>query len=235
MTSKKPRLDDLLSILGHRFDDPDLLDQALTHPSVERPRDSAAKDYERLEFLGDRVLGLVVADHLLRLYPDSDAGALARRFNTLVRQESLAGVAERIGLGAHIHLSKSEKGSGGRKKPAILGDVCEAVIGALYVDGGLEAAAAFIHRYWDPLAKEVAGAPKDAKTALQEWAHARALDAPLYEVVSQSGPPHDTIFTVEVRMTGRKPARGEGRTKRVAEQAAAGAMLDRLERMRKGG
>lgn len=235
MSPAAPRVDDLSSILGHRFRDPGVLEEALTHSSVERPRGQAKGDYERLEFLGDRVLGLVIADLLLHLYPESDAGALARRFNTLVRRESLAEVAEQIGLGAHIRLSKSEHGAGGRRKPAILADVCEAVIGALYVDGGLEPAAGFIRRYWDPMAEKLARAPKDAKTALQEWAHARGLEGPVYEVVGQAGPDHDTVFTVEVRLKGREPAKGEGRSKRVAEQGAAEVMLKRLKRGPKNG
>ena len=225
--------DDLSSILGHRFGDPGILEEALTHSSIERPRGQTKGDYERLEFLGDRVLGLVIADLLLHLYPDSDAGALALRFNTLVRRETLADVAEQIGLGPHIRLSKSEHGAGGRRKPAILADVCEAVIGALYIDGGLEPAAGFICRQWDPMAKKLARAPKDAKTALQEWAHARALEGPVYDVVAQAGPDHDPVFTVEVHLKGRDAEKGEGRSKRVAEQAAAEVMLDRLKRRRK--
>jgi ribonuclease-3 len=224
------RNDELSSTLGHRFGNPALLEEALTHPSVERPRGQTKGDYERLEFLGDRVLGLVIADRLLRLYPDSDAGALARRYNTLVRRETLAEVAETIGLGEHIRLSKSEHGAGGREKPAILADVCEAVIGAVYVDGGLEPAADFIRRHWDPMAEKLARAPKDAKTALQEWAHARGLEGPVYDVVGQAGPDHDTFFTVEVRLKDREAAKGEGRSKRVAEQAAAELMLERLQR-----
>jgi len=225
--------DDLSSILEHRFRDPGILEEALTHPSVERPRGQTKGDYERLEFLGDRVLGLVIADLLLHLYPDSDSGALARRFNTLVRRESLADVAEQIGLGSHIRLSKSEHGAGGRRKPAILADVCEAVIGALYIDGGLEPAAGFIRRQWEPMAKTLAHAPKDAKTALQEWAHARSLEGPVYDVGGQAGPDHDPVFSVEVRLKDLKPAKGEGRSKRVAEQAAAEMMLKRLKRRRK--
>lgn len=228
--SREARRDhELSSILGHRFSNPALLEEALTHPSVERPRGGATSDYERLEFLGDRVLGLVVADRLLQLYPESDAGALARRYNTLVRRETLAEVAEKIGLGDHVRLSKSEHGAGGRQKPAILADVCEAVIGAVYVDGGLVPAEAFIRRHWDPMAETLARAPKDAKTALQEWAHARGQEGPAYDVVEQAGPDHDTFFTVEVRLKGQDPAKGEGRSKRVAEQAAAEVMFERLQ------
>lgn len=220
---------ELCSTLGYQFREPGVLEEALTHSSVERPHGQTRADYERLEFLGDRVLGLVVADMLLHLYPESDAGALARRFNTLVRRESLAEVATQIGLGAHIRLSKSEHGAGGRRKPAILADVCEAVIGALYIDGGLEPAAAFIRGQWEPMAKKLARAPKDAKTALQEWAHARGLEGPTYAVLEQTGPDHDPVFTIEAILKGHEPEIGEGRSKRVAEQAAAEALLGRLE------
>ncbi len=182
---------ELCSTLGYQFREPGVLEEALTHSSVERPHGQTRADYERLEFLGDRVLGLVVADMLLHMYPDSDAG--------------------------------------GRRKPAILADVCEAVIGALYIDGGLEPAAAFIRGQWEPMAKKLARAPKDAKTALQEWAHARGLEGPTYAVLEQTGPDHDPVFTIEAILKGHKPEIGEGRSKRVAEQAAAEALLKRLE------
>ena len=221
-------LDDLCAQLGHSFADTAILEEALIHASANR-RSGNAPDNERLEFLGDRVLGVVIADHLLRRYETADAGALARQFNTLVRRESLAEIAAQIGLGDHLKLSKSELSSGGDRKPAILADACEAVIGALYVDGGLEAAAGFIHRYWDARAEDVAQAPKDAKTALQEFAQARALGRPVYTVVEQAGPPHDARFTIEVRIEGAPPAAGNGRSKRAAEQGAAGALLARLE------
>ena len=229
---ERQTLDDLCAQLGHSFTDPTILDEALSHASVERRR-GRGRDNQRLEFLGDRVLGLVIADHLLRRYDAADAGALARQFNTLVRRESLAKVAARIGLGDHLRLSKSERASGGGSKPAILADACEAVIGALYVDGGLDAAGGFIHRFWDAMAEGVARATKDAKTALQEFAQARALGAPVYTVVEQAGPPHDTHFTIEVSVDGTPPAAGSGRSKRTAEQAAAKAMLAALEDLRK--
>ena len=230
----RPTVDDLCAQLGHSFADPAILDEALTHASADRRRERT-RDNERLEFLGDRVLGLVIADHLLRRYAAADAGALARQFNTLVRRESLAEVAARIGLGDHLRLSKSERGSGGDRKPAILADACEAVIGALYVDGGLEAAAGFIHRFWDVMAEGVARAPKDAKTALQEYTQARGLDGPVYSVVEEAGPPHDALFTIEVRVGGTPSAAGSGRSKRAAEQAAAEVMLAGLDGARKAG
>jgi ribonuclease-3 len=219
-------LDELCAHLGHSFANPDLLVEALAHASANRR--AGAGDNQRLEFLGDRVLGLVIADHLLRLYDTAETGAIARQYNTLVRRESLAEVALQIGLGDHLTLSKSERASGGGRKPAILADACEAVIGALYLDGGLDAAANFIHRFWDAMADSVAKAPKDAKTALQEFAQARTQSPPVYAVIDQEGPPHDTRFTVEVRIDGMPPTEGSGRSKRAAEQAAAAALLENL-------
>jgi len=218
----------LTTALGHRFADPALLREALTHPSIERPTRAGARDYDRLEFLGDRVLGLLIADLLFRHFPEADAGELARRFNALVRRESLAQVAEAIRLGQHLVLSKSERASGGAGKPAILADACEAVIAALYLDGGLEVARAFVIRCFTPLLAGPSGADKDAKTALQEIAHVRGLGQPVYAVLSQVGPAHEPEFKVSVSVSGHDAMIGEGRSKREAEQAAATAMLAAL-------
>jgi ribonuclease-3 len=220
----------LAPALGHSFAEPRLLEEALTHPSATtgRSRKARGRDYNRLEFLGDRVLGLLVADLLHRRYPQADAGELARRFNALVRQESLAMVAEAVDLGGYLRLSRSERDTGGAAKPAILADACEAVIAALYLDGGLEAARAFIHSRFEPLLAEVASPAKDAKTALQEWAAARSLPPPTYQVAAQEGPPHEPMFTVTVGIEGFSPATGRGRSKRTAEQAAARGLLKTL-------
>ncbi len=227
MTSR-PR-DELNAALGYRFQDSALLEEALTHSSVESGTAKSA-DYERLEFLGDRVLALVIADHLLKIYPGADAGTLALQLTALVRAESLTSVAIEIELGDFLFLSHSERASGGMEKPAILADACEAVIGALFLDGGLEVAAEFIHRYWDARAVAVASAPKDAKTALQEWAHAHDATEPVYTVTAESGPPHDKTFTIEVEMGGvGDKASGQGSSKRRAQQAAATALLEIVE------
>ena len=215
----------LCESLGHRFVRPEVLAEALSHPSLSPAAGRQRIAYDRLEFLGDRVLGVVVADDLLRRYRDADVGSLAPRFNALVRQEALVRVATEITLGRFIQMSATEEANGGRAKATILADCCEAVIGALFLDGGLEAATRFIHRHWDAMADALAEAPQDAKTALQEWAQAQAMSPPTYAIVKQDGPPHQTTFTVVVSLDGRKPETASGRSRRAAEQAAARAML----------
>lgn len=219
--------DDFATRLGYRFRDPALLTEALTHASLDGGRKKThGPDNERLEFLGDRVLGLVIADHLLETFPDSDAGGLARRYNSLVRRETLAKVARKLDLGAYLRMAKAEENSGGRNKSALLADGCEAVIAALYLDGGLEAASAFIHAHWDSLVGTDGQARRDAKTALQEWAHAAGLHPPMYEEVERSGPAHDPHFVVAASLEGYPPVNGEGSSKRRAQQAAAAALLE---------
>jgi ribonuclease-3 len=212
--------------LGHGFGDPGLLLQALTHPSIGRG--GPAGSYERLEFLGDRVLGLVVAELLYRGFPSATEGALAQRFAQLVRRESLARVAAELDLARHVRLSRGESEGGGRDNAGLLADCCEAVIGALYLDGGLDAAAPLIRRFWEPLIAEAATPPQDPRTALQEWAQARALPLPGYRTKRESGPPHDPTFVIEVTVEGQPPAEGTARSKRAAATAAAAAMLARL-------
>ncbi len=223
----------LQASLGHRFARPELLRQALTHPSATgaagRRRERPARGgYERLEFLGDRVLGLVVAELLFHEFPEENEGALAKRFAMLVRRESLARVAQAVGLGRHLVLSRGEADAGGRESQTLLADACEAVIGALYLDGGLDAAAAFVRRYWEPLMAEDLRPPQDAKTALQEWAQGAGLPLPDYRTLRVEGPPHEPLFAVEVEVSGHPPATATGRSKRAAEQAAAEALLTRL-------
>ena len=222
----------LLKCLGHMFKDPDLLEEALTHPSVttrKSTRQGEGRDYDRLEFLGDRVLGMVIADHLLKTYPQADAGKLATRYNALVRRETLAAVAEEIGLGPHIRFARGERNSGGGAKPALLANACEAVIAALFLDGGLEVAASFIHRYWDDLADELTTAPKDPKTSLQELAHARNATPPAYRETDRSGPPHAPVFTIEVEVGNLGSASGTGSSKRAAEQIAAETLYNKIK------
>lgn len=219
--------------LGHSFADHALLLSALTHPSVgpaarRRSRHAAGGAYERLEFLGDRVLGLVVAHMLYEEFPAEDEGALAKRLAALVRRETVARVAEAIDLGPHLILSRGEAESGGRSNQALLADALEALLGALYLDGGLPVAEAFIRRNWAPLLRQDVHPPQDAKTALQEWAQGAGLPLPCYSTVASEGPPHSPTFCVEVHVQGHAPARGSGRSKRAAEQAAAEAMLAEL-------
>ena len=226
MAERRP--DRLAAILGHRFQRPELLAEALTHPSLAAPHGRGQGTYERLEFLGDRVLGLVIAHELITRFPDSDSGELARRYNALVRREALVRVAEDIGLGHHLSMAKAERGAGGHEKPAVLANACEAVIGALYLDGELEAAAAFVRRHWEAMIAALTCAPMDAKTRLQEWAQGLAKPPPTYNIVGREGPPHALFFTVEASVDGLAPKTATGRTIRAAEQLAAAAMLEAL-------
>jgi ribonuclease-3 len=227
MTLRGPDLDPLYEILGHRFSDPQLLAEALTHPSAHA-RHGPRQSYERLEFLGDRVLGLVVAELLWRRFPDEAEGELTRRHAGLVRRESLVEVARALGLGAFVILSPGEAQAGSRDNASVLADTCEAVIAALYLDGGLEAARGFVHRCWEPLLQTAATPPRDPKTALQEWAQGRGRGLPVYETVDVAGPAHKRVFTVTVRVEGAEPATASGNSKRAAETAAAAALMARL-------
>ncbi len=219
-------LDRLEEALGHHFENQGLLIQALTHSSAAPDRTASN---ERFEFLGDRVLGLAIAGLLLETFPDEDEGALGYRFSALARAESLARVAAAIGLAPHVLLSESEEESGGRENANLLADCCEAVIAALYLDGGLEVAEAFIHRHWRPLMAEDPDPPKDAKTVLQEWAQSKGLPLPDYRVIGQKGPAHAPRFTIEVALHEMKPASGQGTSKQAAEQEAARVLLKRIE------
>ena len=229
MARRKADPDALSRALDHAFSDPALLREALTHPSTDpQDRGGARFGYERLEFLGDRVLGLVIADWLLERFPDEPEGSLARRHTGLVRRETLAQVARSIGLGAHLILSPGEAEAGGRENDAILADCCEAVIAALYIDGGLTAARDFIRGAFADAIDRHERPPQDAKTALQEWAQARGLPLPDYREVSRSGPDHKPVFEIEVSIAGHPPATASGSSKRVAERQAAGLLLDAL-------
>ena len=211
---------ELTERLGHTFKNAALLTRALTHSSAV----DGQGDNERLEFLGDRVLGLVVADMIQARFPEEKEGSLARRHAALVREETLARVARSLDIGSHLSLSSGESAD----KSGILADACEAVLGAVYLDGGLEPAAAIIRRYWSPLMEEDLTPPKDAKTALQEWAQARALPVPSYSITSRDGPAHHPHFTIEVRLSSGATATGCGSSKRAAEQQAAEKLLESL-------
>lgn len=203
-----------------------LREQALTHASARVVR-SAASDNERLEFIGDRVLGLAVAEMLAEALPSAREGELARRYNQLVNGTTCARVARRIDLGQHLILSASEEESGGRTKETILADAMEALLAAIFIEAGYDAARTVIRRMW---ASEIEGLPEqmaDAKSALQEWAQAQGLALPAYVEIERSGPDHAPRFVAEVRIKGVRAARGEGASKRAAEQAAASAMLAR--------
>lgn len=221
-------LERLVALLEHRFNHAVLLQQALTHASASGHGGNRRPSNERLEFLGDRVLGLIVAQLVYHAYPDEDEGALARRYSSLVSGETLAFVAEQIDLGEFLLVSRGEEEAGGVRNPGVLADSCEAVIAALYLDGGLDAARRFIERFWSPLMGAALRPPKDAKTELQEWAQARALALPHYREVSREGPPHAPRFQVEVRLNGLPAMMASGFSKRGAEQAAAQALLETI-------
>jgi len=213
--------------IGYRFKDAALLEQALTHISALAGPRNRAGSYQRLEFLGDHVLGLIVSDMLFRAFPKADEGELSRRLADLVRKEACADVARAIDLGAAIRLGASENNAGGRSRTAILADVCEALIGAIFIDGGYKAASEVIGRLWEERMRTPVRPLRDPKTILQEWAQARGLPTPAYREVERRGPDHDPEFRVTVELPNRPPAEGLGRSKRAAEQAAAAAMLTR--------
>lgn len=215
--------------LGHRFADRSLLQTALTHSSFASGAVPPLASNERLEFLGDRVLGLLVAEMLYRQFGAEEEGKLARRHAALVMRDALARVADEIGLADHLRLSRGEDETGGRENPGLLADACEAVIAALFLDGGLDAAAGFVRARWQPLVAEDVTPPKDAKTALQEWAQARGRPLPRYREKGRTGPDHAPEFSVEVRVEGVGAVVASGPSKRAAERAAAERMLARVE------
>lgn len=224
MARRKPNLDGLLEKLGYSFDDPRLLDEALTHVSAPK---AGGVSYQRLEFLGDRVLGLAIADMLFKTFPGAPEGELSRRLAELVRRESCAEIAIAWDVGPHLKLGAGEAHSGERRNQTILADVCEAIIGAVFIDGGYEAARDLVERSF----KELLAAPRrplrDPKSALQEWAQGRGLPPPNYAVVEQTGPDHAPKFRVMVKVKGAESEFGLGTSKRIAEQAAARSLLMR--------
>ncbi|MFO1242023.1 MAG: ribonuclease III [Rickettsiales bacterium] len=210
------------SVIHYTFSDAALLKSALTHRSLDKKANN-----QRLEFLGDRVLGLVVCDMLYHAFPSEQEGELARRHAALVCKELVAEVASALQLGHYIILSSSEESSGGRNNISNLEDACEALIGAIYLDGGFAAAQDFIERMWRPRLESIAEPPKDPKTSLQEWAQARALGLPLYEIVTQTGPAHAPEFVIRVKLDG-KSSEATAASKRAAEQLAAKKLLDQV-------
>jgi ribonuclease III len=219
----------LAETLGHRFEKPELLREALTHVSAAIGRAGRPRGYERLEFLGDRVLGLVVAEMLWRRFPDEAEGPLTRRLTHLVRRETLIEVAREVGLGPYILAAGGADMAEGRAGGAVLADACEAVIAALYLDGGLAAAASFIHRCWAAHLASAVQPPRDPKTSLQEWVQARGRALPRSTTMQVEGPPHRRVFVVSVEVDGVKPCSGTGTSRRAAETNAAAVLLARLE------
>ena len=213
----------LVAATGYAFRDFSLMQRALTHSSAR----GKADDNERLEFLGDRVLGLVIAELLFKKYPDAPQGELALRLNALVSGESCGLVAVEMGLDALFHADPVARGLKGRKAGNALADAVEALIAAIYLDGGLEPTRAFIARYWSHRAESLAGSLRSAKTELQEWLARRDSLRPVYAILSREGPDHEPVFTVLVEAPGFAAISGMGRTRQAAEQAAASAFLKR--------
>jgi len=222
----QPSLSALEHRLGHHFAQPQLLVQALTHASAQDARATTAN--ERLEFLGDRVLGLLAAEALIQRFPDSPEGNLAPRLNALVRKERCAAVATELDLARHLRVSEGEARAGRSVKTGILADACEAVMAAIYLDGGIEAARRFFVLGWRSALDEVEVMPRDAKSALQEWTQDRALGLPSYALIGREGPDHQPRFLVRASVAGQGEADGRGPSKRTAEQAAAAAFLVQL-------
>ncbi|MCZ7641994.1 MAG: ribonuclease III [Pseudorhodoplanes sp.] len=213
--------------IGYRFSDAGLLERALTHISALKGAQARNGSYQRLEFLGDHVLGLAISEMLFAAFPKADEGELSHRLADLVRRETCADVARAIDLGASLRLGASEVKAGGRARVAILADVCESLIGAVFLDGGYKSARALVERFWAERMRKPARPLRDPKTVLQEWAQARGLPTPSYREVERTGPHHDPEFRVAVMLPDRAPAEGRGRSKRAAEQAAAAALLTR--------
>ena len=216
----------LEAALDYHFKSRSLLDRALTHASTRTDK-KPADDNERLEFLGDRVLGLTIAELLLELDPAASEGALARRFNRLVRKDACAQIGRNLDLGPALKLSTSEEESGGRDKDTILADAVEALLAAVFQEAGFPVVREIVRRLWSPLLSGLPETATDPKSALQEWAQGQGKALPVYIEISREGPDHAPRFTTEVQISGLRPARGIGASKRIAEQAAATAVLGR--------
>ena len=212
--------------IGYSFSDKSLLERALTHISaLSGGPQNRVSSYQRLEFLGDHVLGLVISDMLYRNFPKANEGELSKRLADLVRKETCAAVAKDMDLGPELRLGNSESHAGGRLRTTILADACEGLVGAVFVDGGYPAAEALIARFWQDRMVQSLKPTRDAKTMLQEWAQARGLPTPADKEVARTGPHHDPQFRIAVVLPDQPQAEGVGTSKRAAEQAAAAAML----------
>ena len=227
MIQSVPDYTQLEQRLQYNFVDRATLQRALTHTSAVSPGRRVKHSYQRLEFLGDRVLGLVVADLLFQRMPDAKEGELARALNSVVRKETCAAVALDLGLGGEIHMDKSEERNGGRRKASVLADACEAVIGAIYVDGGFDPAYGFIQRSFSRHLNATSDLRSDAKTALQEWAQGKGLPVPQYVETGRAGPAHSPIFTISVKIEGFSDISANGPSKKTAEQSVAKKFLQR--------
>lgn len=221
MSGRRNNHEKLQFRLGYRFADPDLLERALSHSSAISPSKRVERSYQRLEFLGDRVLGLVVADMLYRRFPKANEGELSRTLNSLVRKETCAVIARQLDLGSEMILGESEARTGGAEKEAILGDVTEAIIGAIFLDGGMGKAYEFVERQFEEFIADGQTHRADAKTTLQEWAQARGLEPPTYMLVERKGPDHAPEFTIAIDLVGFERVAATGPSKKIAEHKAA--------------
>ena len=224
------RLKSVEAKIGHVFRDGGLLQGALTHSSVETKARTArtSEDFERLEFLGDRVLGLVVAAELLGRFPGEKEGALAKRFTALVDRKTLAEIAGELSLGDDLFLSKGESRTGGARKSTVLADTLEAVIGAVYLDAGMDVARKMIQTLWKGRFREGQGAVPDPKTSLQEWAQGQGLGLPVYRETGKSGLDHAPVFEIELELKGCGKIKAQGASKRDAQKKAAAMMLEKI-------
>ena len=213
--------------IGHKFADPSLLATAFTHVSALKSARRRGDSYQRLEFLGDHVLGLIVSDMLYRAFPKANEGELSKRLADLVRKETCADVAKSLGLLEGIKLGAVGASASARLRTSVIGDICEAVIGAVFLDGGYPAAAQFVERNWEERMRTLKRPLRDPKTVLQEWAQGKGLPTPVYREVERSGPHHDPQFRIAVDLPGLAPAEGVGGSKRAAEKVAASAMIAR--------
>jgi ribonuclease III len=221
---KRPPLEQLEKILGHTFSDKELVLGALTHSSA-----GGEKNYERLEFLGDRVLGLVISEILFEKFPNEKEGDLAKRLAALAQGELLAEIAAEMGLGPHVILSQAEAQAGGAENENILGDVFEALIGALYLDAGYPVCRALIEKQWSSRFDAMKAPPQHPKTIVQEWAQGKGLPLPTYKIVNQRGPDHEPIFEVELVVKGCAAARAEGHSRQEAEKEAARIFVQQMK------
>lgn len=228
MVESSPELALIEAILGHEFRDKSVLSTALTHPSYLAQGRQSKASYERLEFLGDRVLGLAISENLFTRYPNAPPKELSQRLNELVRAETCAAVAEKLGLWPHVRTASSEQGNAARGRVSILADVIEALLGALYLDAGPQVAREKVLEWWQPLLQVPEQEARDPKSMLQEWAQARGLPLPQYQMIERIGPDHAPEFVIEVVVKGMAPGRGSSTNKRSAERMAAKNLMQEI-------
>ncbi|AIL64884.1 Ribonuclease 3 [Rickettsiales bacterium Ac37b] len=229
---KALQIEQISNIIGYKFNNDDLLVEALTHPSLSALNHNKnilkQGNYERLEFLGDAVLGLIITEFLINEYGNEREGALAKRRSALICGEALSEIATQIGLGNFLMMTEGEKNGGGQKNKTNLENALEALIGAIYIDSGFEKARQFVYKYWLPMARSVKTPPKDPKTSLQEWAQKQGKSIPIYNIIDTKGPAHLPTFVVEVKVDGLEGVSASASSKRLAERYAAELLLQKI-------